>query len=212
MNSTWNKIIYKIWSPIYDHLFNKGLFLQARKKVFSGLELRKGSKVLFVGIGTGADLEFFNDRLLDLTAIDYSSDMLRKAQGKFRSTNIDFIQMDAQDMNFPEDSFDFIVASLILSVVPDPLKSLQEMNRVLKNGGSILVFDKFSSNKSGFFLTKILRPVIKVLGTDIGINHYELISKMDCALRIQKDEPVMLKGMYRKLLVEKVEVEGYARQ
>ncbi|EDL66302.1 class I SAM-dependent methyltransferase [Bacillus sp. SG-1] len=212
MNSTWNKIIYKVWSPIYDQLFNRGLFLDARKKVFTGLELPKGSKVLFVGIGTGADLEFFNDRLLDLTAIDFSSDMLKIARGKYKNSNIDFVQMDAQDINFPDDSFDFIVASLILSVVPDPLKSLQEMNRVLKNGGSILIFDKFSSNKSGFYLTKILRPVIKVLGTDIGINHWELISKMDGALRIQKDDPVMLNGMYRKLLVEKVEGEGYARQ
>lgn len=34
MNNNWNKIIYKIWSPIYDKIFNSDIFLHARKQIF----------------------------------------------------------------------------------------------------------------------------------------------------------------------------------
>jgi phosphatidylethanolamine/phosphatidyl-N-methylethanolamine N-methyltransferase len=205
MNNNWNKIIYKIWSHVYDLFFNRGVFLAARRKVFAELDLPKGSRILFVGAGTGADIEFFDDRLLEITAIDYSGDMLRKARNKFRNSNIHFLQMDAQDMDFPCDSFDFIVCSLVLSVVPDPLKCLYEVNRVVKDGGTILVFDKFSPNQKNLgFIKKFLRRLIKVFGTDIGLNHAELLRNMKEKLTVEKDEPVMLRGMYRKIVLMKL--------
>jgi phosphatidylethanolamine/phosphatidyl-N-methylethanolamine N-methyltransferase len=210
MNNNWNKVIYKVWSPVYDHFFNKGMFHAARKKVFGELDLPEGSRVLFVGAGTGADLNFFDDKLLELTAIDYSSDMLQKARDKFRDWDIDFLQMDAQNMGFPSGSFDFIVCSLVLSVVPAPLRCLGEMHRVLTNGGTILIFDKFSSGeKRSSFLKKILRSVIKVLGTDIGLNHIELLGNMKGELSIEKDEPIMLRGMYRKIVLMKIKENLY---
>lgn len=56
MNNQWNKKIYKLWSPVYDLFFNKGPFLQARKKIFQDMTFTKNQKILFVGVGTGADL------------------------------------------------------------------------------------------------------------------------------------------------------------
>ncbi|WP_421378470.1 class I SAM-dependent methyltransferase [Bacillus salacetis] len=205
MNNKWNKFIYKIWSPFYDLFFNRGLFLSARKKVFAEIDLPEGSRVLFVGTGTGADIEFFDDRTLEITAIDYSSDMLQKARDKFRDSNVEFLQMDAQDLDFPHGSFDFIVCSLVLSVVPNPLACLQETHRVLRNGGTIFVFDKFSSNqKPSSISKKILRQVIRILGTDIGLDHTDLLGNMKDELSVEKDEPVMLKGMYRKIVLMKL--------
>lgn len=66
---------------------------------------------------------------LDITAIDFSPDMLRKARAKFKNSRIKFLEMDAQNMAFNDMSFDYVVGSLILSVVPDADKCFQEMGR-----------------------------------------------------------------------------------
>ena len=52
--------------------------------------------------------------------------------------------MDAQNMDFEDESFDYVVASLILSVVPDANKCFHEISRVLKYEGKIIIFDKFA--------------------------------------------------------------------
>lgn len=72
MNNGWNRFVYMCWSPIYDRFFNTGIFLKARKEIFKDLSLEKGSKVLFVGVGTGADIPFILDKGYEIAAIDYS--------------------------------------------------------------------------------------------------------------------------------------------
>ncbi|MFK9115999.1 class I SAM-dependent methyltransferase [Peribacillus castrilensis] len=139
MNNMWNKFIYKCWSPFYDYVFNAGLFLKARKEVFHEVSLDKGSKVLVVGVGTGADLPYLLHKGYEITAIDYSADMLKQAQGKYADHSITFRVMDAQQLDFENETYDFIVANLILTVVPDAEKTIKEMVRVLKKNGSFLV-------------------------------------------------------------------------
>ncbi|MGM0878151.1 MAG: class I SAM-dependent methyltransferase [Bacillota bacterium] len=205
MNNTWNKVIYKIWSPIYDNFFNSGLFLKARKQLFQGILFDKRQKILFVGVGTGADLELINHSELDITAIDYSPDMLKKAKKKFNDSSIKFLEMDAQDMSFDNSSFDIVIGSLILSVVPEVDKCFQEMARVLKPEGNIVIFDKFISKKNKLLLPKrFLRPFVKVLGTDIGLSFEDLYIRHKEELSVVKDRPLMLNGMYRKIVIKKV--------
>ena len=161
MNNSWNKFIYKIGSPIYDKFFNSGIFLNARKQIFQSITFDNQQKILFVGVGTGADLELIDYSDLDITAIDYSPDMLGKAKTKFKGSTIKFLEMDAQNMDFENESFDYIVASLILSVVPDANKCFQEITRVLKYEGKIIIFDKFAPKNKKLSLTKVLlRPII----------------------------------------------------
>ncbi|WP_314728283.1 class I SAM-dependent methyltransferase [Bacillus sp. Marseille-Q3570] len=109
MNNSWNKIIYKAASPIYDSIFNDGMFRRARLNVFGDAPFRDGSTVLFVGVGTGADLELIDLDHLDITAVDYSSDMLKKAEAKFKDSHILFLEMDAQNLSFKEETFDYVV-------------------------------------------------------------------------------------------------------
>ncbi|KAB2332888.1 class I SAM-dependent methyltransferase [Bacillus mesophilum] len=204
MNRSWNAIIYKLWSPIYDHVFNKGMFLKARKEVFKNLKYKKGSKILLVGAGTGADIPFFLDKGYVLTAIDYSEEMLAVAKSKFKDKSITFKKMDAQKMEFEENTFDFIAASLVISVVPKPEDALSEITRVLKKNGEILIFDKFAPvTKKLNVAQKILRPIIKLLGTDIGIDFHALLKPFETQLELKKDDAVMLNGMYRKILLVK---------
>jgi len=205
LNNSWNKFIYKIGSPIYDKFFNSGIFLNARKQIFQSITFDNKQKILFVGVGTGADLELVNYSGLDITAIDYSPDMLGKAKTKFEDSTIKFLEMDAQNMDFENESFDYVVASLILSVVPDANKCFQEITRVLKYEGKIIIFDKFAPKNKKLSLTKVLlRPIIEVLGTDIGRSFEELIPKKNRSIKVEEDIPIMMNGMYRKIVISKI--------
>ncbi|MBY0097987.1 class I SAM-dependent methyltransferase [Mesobacillus maritimus] len=204
MNNKWNKIIYTLWSPVYDVFFNTGIFLQARKKAFEMSPFKEGQKVLVVGVGTGAELEWIDHSKLDVTAIDYSPDMLNKAKAKFKDSSITFIQMDALQLNFNDESFDVVVGSLILSVVPNPNKAVEEMIRVVKPNGNIILFDKFAPKDGKVsVLKKSLRPIIAKFGTDIGINFEQLISRYMNLVEINEDIALMLREMYRKIILTK---------
>ncbi|WQI97974.1 SAM-dependent methyltransferase, partial [Rossellomorea vietnamensis] len=72
MNNRWNEIIYKLWSPVYDRIFNTGKFLEARQKLFLHPPFHPQQRILFVGVGTGADLELLDHTQFHITAIDYS--------------------------------------------------------------------------------------------------------------------------------------------
>ncbi|SDH86502.1 class I SAM-dependent methyltransferase [Alteribacillus bidgolensis] len=204
MNNRWNTIIYKFWSPIYDNLFNSGKFLEARKKIFQGEKFGENQHILFVGVGTGADLELINYKDLNITAIDYSYEMLEKAKAKCQSSSIQFFKMDAQDMNFKDNQFDVVIASLVLSVVPDADKCMKEMVRILKPDGKIIIFDKFSpKGKKLSLMKKIIRPFINFLGTDIGVNFETLYESNKENLTVKQNESIMFKGMYREIVISK---------
>ncbi|QDX95607.1 class I SAM-dependent methyltransferase [Brevibacillus laterosporus] len=204
MNNSWNKFIYRIGAPFYDALFNSGSFLRARKQVFDDLPLRAGQHILIVGVGTGADLCFFAKQDIQITAIDISSSMISQAKEKVSTQmNIDFIEMDAQHLLFPDKSFDMIIANLILSVVPDANRCMQEIIRVTKEHGNIVVFDKFESkHKKLSFGKQLLRPIISILGTDIGRNFETMIEPFHKKVIIQEDTPVLFNGMYRKIIMK----------
>ncbi|MFO7343259.1 MAG: class I SAM-dependent methyltransferase, partial [Bacillaceae bacterium] len=101
MNPKWNRLIYKCWAPFYDLFFNQGVFYSARKRVFRDFPFREGEDVLFVGVGTGADLAFCPTEKINAVAIDDSKEMLARAKRKYRRENIKFIRMDAQSLSFP---------------------------------------------------------------------------------------------------------------
>lgn len=205
MNNSWNKIIYKAWSPMYDKIFNSGAFLQARKQIFEHIPFDSGQKILFVGVGTGADLELIDQAQLNVTAIDFSPDMLHRARDKFKHSSIEFLEMDAQNMAFENETFDYVIASLILSVVPDADKCFKEMERVLKKEGTIVIFDKFIPKEQTLSLPKkLLRPLIQLLGTDIGLDFEELYRRNNKHLTITEEKKGLMNGMYRKIMIRKI--------
>ncbi|MBA4495442.1 class I SAM-dependent methyltransferase [Paenactinomyces guangxiensis] len=204
MDNRWNKVVYKLWSPLYDLFFNSGIFLVARRKVFENIEFTSGQKTLLVGAGTGADLSFLIHHDMDITAIDLSADMLNKARQKYRSSNITFLEMDAQSLAFPSNSFDTVIANLILSVVPDPNRCFGEIIRVTRQGGQIIIFDKFvPSNQKLSIFKRMIRPIVAVLGTDIGRRFENIVMPYRNSVSVEADLPVLFDGMYRKILLRK---------
>jgi phosphatidylethanolamine/phosphatidyl-N-methylethanolamine N-methyltransferase len=205
MNNRWNKLIYKMWAPFYDAIFNSPLFFNARKKVFENIPLQPGSHVLFVGVGTGVDLPFIRQKDIKITAIDISLDMLAQAKKKYSGDNpIEFLEMDAQQLVFPDETFDTVIANLIISVVPNAPLCMNEMIRVTKKQGHILIFDKFvPKDKSLSSGKKMIRPLISLMGTDIGRSFEDIVRLFEHQFYFQEDTPVLFDGMYRKILLQK---------
>jgi len=201
MKNATNLIKYKIWAPIYDPIMGNRLFRRARKRAFSLLGFQAGQKMLLVGVGTGEDLNYIPVEV-DIIGIDLSLDMLKKAMKKARSTSIELIPMNAEELAFPDCSFDVVALSLILSVVENPAKAMSEAVRVLKPGGQILVFDKFESNKGKTnYYRRLFNLLTSLAGTDIT-RRFEDIS-LGLNLKTLKKEDSIMSGSYKIILLEK---------
>lgn len=123
---------YNRAAQIYD-LLESPMEIMALKKWRMEVIKDLMRKVLEVGVGTGKNIEYYpND--IDITAIDFRHKMLKKARQKARMFNkkVDLIDMDAQNMRFPDNTFDTVFTACVLCSVPDPVKGLKEIRRVCK--------------------------------------------------------------------------------
>jgi phosphatidylethanolamine/phosphatidyl-N-methylethanolamine N-methyltransferase len=129
---------YDRWAPAYDLVFGR-VFRQGRSDAIAAAE-RIGGRVLEVGLGTGISLPQYN-RAIRLTGVDISDAMLDKARGRVRDlglTNVEDIRvMDAEQLDFADDSFDVVVAQYVVTAVPDPEAALNEFARVVGAGGGL---------------------------------------------------------------------------
>ena len=109
-----------------------------RKKLFS----MASGKILDVACGTGLNLPFF-ESYSDITAIDLSPNMLEVARANAIKNGLkaNFAVMDAETLEFPDGSFDTVVSALSTCTFPNPLKALQEMKRVCRPNGLILLLE-----------------------------------------------------------------------
>ena len=168
------KAAYRRYARIYDTVF--GPVLQpGRKGVLAALNLKPGDRVLEVGVGTGLSLQLY-PREVRITGIDVSREMLEKARSRVARRglqNVDaLLEMDAEQMDFPDASFDKVVAMYVVSVVPRPAKLIQELHRVCKPNGEVFIVNHFQSENriiggiekalSGFSSTLGFHPDFKL--------------------------------------------------
>jgi phosphatidylethanolamine/phosphatidyl-N-methylethanolamine N-methyltransferase len=134
---------YARWAPVYDLVFG-AVFERGRHAAIAAAE-RIGGRVLEVGVGTGISLPHYS-RDLKICGIDISEPMLRKAHervGEHELSNVEGLWvMDAEHLEFPDASFDVIVAQYVITTVPNPEATLDEFARVLKPGGEIILVSR----------------------------------------------------------------------
>jgi len=139
---------YARWAPIYDLVF--ALVLRPGRKAAAAAADRRGGHVLDVGVGTGLELPMF-DRRTQLTGVDLSEPMLRRAQRRVSAKALGNVEglvvMDAARLGFPDAYFDVVVAPYVLTVVPEPHASLDEFARVVKPGGEIILVNHVGSSQ-----------------------------------------------------------------
>lgn len=158
--------LYSDFAPLYDKVFGK-MFYSRLRRVIQSLKIPAGAKVLEVGVGTGTSFPAY-PRHCQVVGIDLAPDMLVRAQRKInenRWNHLQVLEMDALDLKFPADSFDYVMAFHVVTVVPDPIRMIQEAKRVCRPAGRIVVVNHFTSESPwlGFF-TEALDPVTRHLG------------------------------------------------
>lgn len=171
-----NKIerVYTSYAGFYDRIFGK-VFHEGRESVIRNLDVQPDEHILEVGVGTGLALPMY-PRHCRIVGIDFSEGMLAKAKEKAEAHRLDHVQlhrMDAGAMEFQDDSFDTVVAAYVVTAVPDYRKVVNEMIRVCRPGGRIIMLNHFSNgNKVIAAVEKVLSPITKHLGwrTDLSLN------------------------------------------
>ena len=142
---------YSRWAPVYDLVFDlpfhPGRLAAARAAAEAA---GKGGAVLVVGVGTGLELPLL-PRDLAVTGVDISAPMLKIARDRVARrglTQVKSLQaMDAGALAFAGPEFDVALAPYVMSVVPDPSLALDEMWRVLKPGGSLVLMNHFAAER-----------------------------------------------------------------
>lgn len=203
MTNAGNERIYRLWAPIYDATLER-FFAPGRRRGLELLAPRAGERVLLVGVGTGSDLPLLPAGVR-ATGIDLSDAMLAKARRKIDgcAAEIELRRGDAQALSVDASSFDAAVLHLILSVVPDPRACLDAALRALRPHGRAVVFDKFQTDgERPSRVRRLANHVSSAVGTDITRRLGDILHGMPC--RVVHDEPSILGGLYRVVLLEKV--------
>ena len=141
--------VYDKIAKVYDLTFGPTLH-PGRLQAIQRMDIQPGERVLEVGVGTGINLSLY-PKNCSVTGIDFSGSMLeiaRERAARKEIRNVRLLQMDAADLKFADDSFDIVYAPYLISVVPDPVKVAQEMRRVCRPGGRIIVLNHFLSPES----------------------------------------------------------------
>ena len=138
---------YRLFSGSYDVVFGP-VFHPGRKEAVRVANDRPGQRILEVGVGTGLSLPYFR-RDSHVTGIDVSAEMLAKAERRVENQKLAHVDalhvMDAEHLDFDDNSFDAVLALYVASVVPSPARFAAEMRRVCIPGGTIVLVNHFTS-------------------------------------------------------------------
>lgn len=164
-------------APVYDLM--EALMERAARRWRELLWARvEGEKILEVGVGTGKNMPYY-PKGRKLTAIDLSAKMLKRARRRAERmrVEVELMQMDAQALDFPDKSFDTVVASFVFCSVPDPVQGLRELGRVAS--GKILLLEHMRPRSRWLGkLFDLLNPVTaRLFGFNINRRTLENVRK-----------------------------------
>ncbi|MCK6484666.1 MAG: methyltransferase domain-containing protein [Phycisphaerae bacterium] len=171
--------------------------------VCEGSDLRRGpykaelfgamtGRVLFVAVGTGLDIARFPPGRR-IVGVDISPKMLERAEPRRRDYRgeMRFVRADAQNLCFRDATFDTVVTSCTLCSIPDPVRALRELLRVLRSGGRMLMFEHVRSRNPVFGWTLDLMSLwTRRVGTEM--NRDTLSNVRKAGFRIERIESVFL--------------------
>jgi len=152
-----------------------------------------GSRVLEVGVGTGKNIRWHTPEV-SITAVDFSPKMLARAvsQSRQHDPSPGLALMDAQALGFADESFDVAVATCVFCSVPDPIRGLQEVRRILRPGGQLLLLEHVRSGLPVVGRVMDLCNPVTVGLQGVNINRDTVENVKRAGFRIQEIEDLFL--------------------
>lgn len=200
--------LYSDLAPLYDRVFGK-IFYNRLEQVIEDLSIPPGAKVLEVGAGTGTSFPAYPTHC-EVTGIDLAPDMLARARQKVEKNgwrHFRLLEMDALNLEFPDNSFDYVMAFHVVTVVPDPIRMIAEAKRVCKPNGKIVIVNHFTSEVPLLgCITEALDPVTRWLGWRTNLRLRPFIEATN--LSVERVYKLSRTSLYTVLLGSKNGAQG----
>lgn len=148
---------YNLIAPVYDLLeepIERGRYRPWRAQLWDDVRKEAASsraEVLELGVGTGKNIPHYPEGVR-VTAVDLSAAMLARARqvaDEHPGKRVELLEMDVEQLDFPEASFDLVVATFVFCSVPHPVRGLREALRVTRPGGRLLLLEHMISTRPG---------------------------------------------------------------
>jgi phosphatidylethanolamine/phosphatidyl-N-methylethanolamine N-methyltransferase len=142
------EVAYKRWAPVYDVICGP-IFVSGRRCAAAAAR-NVGGRILEVGVGTGLSFEDY-DATTEVVGIDICEPMVAKARTRLATGQYPYVKslmvMDAENLKFPDASFNCVVAQFVITLVANPERVLSECARVVKPGGEIILVNHLYSER-----------------------------------------------------------------
>ena len=194
---------YQRISTLYDFMetLPERRYKPWRERLWS---LVKGPKVLEVGVGTGKNIPFYPNGL-QITGIDLTPGMLERARKRAvdLKLDVDLRIGDVQALDFPDETFDSVVATFVFCSVPDPLLGLGQLVRVVKPAGQVILMDHVRSEEPLFgMLMDALNPIV-VRITGANINRRTLENVREASLVVDYVEALGMGDIFKLIVAHR---------
>jgi len=156
---------YRRYAPFYDIIFGAALG-PGRKQMARMVSTISPASILELGVGTGLTLRHYPSNT-HITGIDLSSEMLDRARAQANQLprhRISLHKMDAERLEFDDNSFACITVPYVLSVTPNPEKLVSELRRVCEPDGHIIIVNHFSGSRSWWLFERMAKPFADRIG------------------------------------------------
>lgn len=163
------------WFPrVYDTFMSplekNTTFQRQRQRLIA----KASGKVLEIGAGTGVNFSYYTEKIESVVATDPNPEMVHKAQKKVNESRVPLkvITASAEQLTFPDHTFDTVIGTLVFCTIPNPERALKELSRVLKPGGTFLSFEHVQMKQPHLKVSQtVLTPLWKHLCDGCHLNH-----------------------------------------
>ncbi|OIR08869.1 demethylmenaquinone methyltransferase [mine drainage metagenome] len=194
------RLSYSLIAPLYDAVIERPM-RRARQRSLGALPIDECKRVLISGVGTGLDLPWLPAKH-HYTALDFNPAMLARARPRSEKMVVQFVLGDSMALPFPDEHFDHVILHLIVAVVPEPQRCLGEAARVLKPGGTIILFDKFLQPQQRAPLRRLFNAITRRIATRMDVVFEEVLRSAP-GLEVVSDTPMLGNGWFRAILLRK---------
>lgn len=194
---------YQRIAPFYDAMETmvEHSFAGWREHLWSLVE---GPRVLEVGVGTGKNMPYYPEGV-QVTAIDLTPAMVERARERAAALDVEVeVQLgDAQALDFADETFDDVVSTCVFCSVPDPLLGLDELARVTKPGGRLLMVEHVRAPNPllGAVMDAVNPLAVRVMGANINRRTVENVARSPW--QVERVEDLGLRDIFKLIVARK---------